>query len=65
MSVPSKLTQLRNAKGLTQSQLSQLANVTQPRISDFEHGTRDIRKASVDVVKRIAAALNCTVNDLI
>ena len=52
----------RDLRGLTQLQLGELSGVNRVQIADIEAG----RKAgSVDTVKKLAAALSVTVDDLI
>ena len=52
----------RDLRGLTQVQLGELSGVNRVQIADIEAG----RKAgSVDTVKKLAAALSVTVDDLI
>lgn len=53
---------LRNAKGLTLKNLSEKVGVTIQCISNYEQG---IRKIDLDTAAKIAAALGCTVDDLI
>ena len=52
----------REMRGLTQARLSERSGVNRVQIADIEAG----RKAgSVDTVKKLAAALSVTVDDLI
>lgn len=53
------LRELRKARGMTQEQLANKANVPRPRIVAFETGSdgRDIGDASLNVAIRIADAL--------
>lgn len=52
----------RDLRGLTQLQLGELSGVNRVQIADIEAG----RKAgSIDTVKKLAAALSATVDDLI
>ena len=46
---------LRKRKGLRQTDLAQLANISQPLVAKIESGER---KPSVKVAKRIAAVLD-------
>ncbi|NUA99729.1 helix-turn-helix domain-containing protein [Azospirillum melinis] len=51
----------REHRGMTQSQLAQAAGLKQSYVSQIESG---VRTGSVDVLKRIAAALRVDLNDL-
>lgn len=55
------LKSVREAKGLTQEQLAALVGLTRPAISQFENGTSS---PSMAVAKRLACALDCTLDDL-
>lgn len=53
---------IRKQCGITQAELARLATVSKSLIVKIESG---LRKPSIDVAVRLAAALNCTVDDLI
>lgn len=53
---------IREQKGVTQKALAEAANVSSPFMYDLENGNRN---AKPETWARIAAALGCTVNDLI
>lgn len=53
---------IREDKGITQKALAEAANVSSPFMYDLENGNRN---AKPETWERIAAALGCTVNDLI
>lgn len=55
------LEKLRREKRITQADLARAANVSQPFIHDLERGNRS---AKPETMERIAAALNCSVEDL-
>ena len=57
------LKQKRLEKGLTQQELMQLSGVPQSIISDIENETT--RNPRVETMRRLAAALNCTVDELL
>lgn len=57
-----KLAELRKAKGWSQSQLAAKIGCTTSCISNYEQG---VRKVDLPTAARIAAALGCTVDDLI
>lgn len=52
---------IRNGQGLTQVQLAEMANVSQPYLLDLEKGRRG---AKPETWQRIADALNVTVDEL-
>ena len=53
---------IREKMGITQKALAEAANVSCPFMYDLENGNRN---AKPETWQRIAAALGCTVNDLI
>ncbi len=59
---PAGLKQLRLNQGLTQVELAALVGCQQSTISQLETGTRC---GTVDLLKRAADALHCTVDDLL
>jgi transcriptional regulator with XRE-family HTH domain len=59
-----RLRELRKAKGLTQTQLAKLSNVSQPKISEYELGARNLDLVSLAVAKRLAKALGTTPDKL-
>lgn len=61
----SELKQRRKAWGMTQAELAERANVSLRAIQQYEQGTKDIRRASVDSVYRLSLVLRCTIEDLI
>lgn len=60
-----RLQQKRKILGLSQSQLAREANVNLRTLQEYEIGTKDINKASAEVVLRLAKTLNCRVDDLL
>ena len=60
-----RLKELREARGLSQSELAKLADVNIRTIQSYEQGLRDINKAEVLLVYRIAKALRCKIEDII
>lgn len=52
---------IRKEKKMTQTELARLAGVSQPHIHDLENGNRH---ASPETLKRIAAALGVTAQEL-
>lgn len=56
---------LRTAKGLSQSQLAELADVSLRAIQAYEQKEKDINKAQAGTLLKIARVLNCTIEDLL
>jgi len=61
----SKLKLIRIKKGMKQSELSALSGVPLKCIGNYEQLRRDINHARVDIVYRLASALNCSIEELI
>ncbi len=61
----SRLKEKREAAGLSQGALAKAAGVSAPMIQFYEQGQRDINKAQVQTVYKLAKALNCTIEDII
>lgn len=61
----SRLKAMREIKGLSQSELSTKSGVTLRNIQAYEIGYRDINKASVESVLKLAEALGCDITDII
>lgn len=59
------LAELRQAKGLSQSQLAKLADVNIRNIQAYEIGARDIKKATFTIINKLCKALNCKFEDII
>ena len=59
------LKRIRTAYGCTQAELAQRSNVSLRSIQMYEQRNKDINKASVDTVYRLAKVLGCTMEDLI
>lgn len=59
------LQRIRKEKGLSQSQLATLSNVSIRLIQTCEQGNRDINKAQADNLYKLANALNCAMEDLL
>ena len=52
----------RKKKGLTQRELSKQLGVTQPTITQYENG---VRKPDIVTLKKLAAILGCTTDQLL
>ena len=61
---PSRLREIRKARGFTQQQLSDASGVALRMVQLYEQKQNDIRKAQAGVVMRLAKALGCEVEDL-
>lgn len=59
------LKRIREAYGITQSELAKRADVSLRSIQMYEQRNKDINKASVGTIYSIAKVLGCTVEDLI
>lgn len=59
------LKRIRTAYGYTQAELAQRSDVSLRSIQMYEQRNKDINKASVDTVSRLAQALGCAMEDLI
>ena len=59
------LKRIRTAYGCTQAELAQLSGVSLRSIQMYEQRNKDINKASVDTVYRLAKTLGCAMEDLI
>ena len=59
------LKRIRSAYGCSQSELAEKSGVSLRSIQMYEQRNKDINKASVDTVFRLAKALGCTMEDLI
>lgn len=60
-----KLQEKRKHKGLTQNQLAQLSGVPLRTLTKYESGEIEINKAKAEVVRRLANALDCKIEDLL
>lgn len=52
---------IREVRKMTQKELAQLSNISQPYLYDLENNRRGARP---ETLERIAAALGCTVEEL-
>ncbi len=59
------LKRIRTAYGCSQAELARFSGVSLRSIQMYEQRNKDINKAGVDTVFRLAKALGCTVEDLI
>lgn len=56
---------MRESKGMTQAELSEKAGVNLRMVQNYEQGFKDINKATVLTVLRLAEALECDVYDIL
>ena len=59
------LKEMREKCGMSQSQLSRTAGVNIKTLQSYEQGIKDINRAQVGIVLKLAKALGCSVEDLI
>jgi transcriptional regulator with XRE-family HTH domain len=59
---PMKITQIRKAKGITQTELADRCGTTQQQIARIENGSVDPR---LSTLRRVADALGCELPDLL
>ena len=59
------LKRIRTIYGCTQAELAEMSDVSLRSIQMYEQRNKNINKASVDTIYRLAKALGCTVEDLI
>lgn len=60
-----KLQEMRNAKGLSQSQLAKASGVSVRTLQNYEIERRQLSKAPAEIVLKLAKALDSTVEELI
>lgn len=59
------LRERRTKRGLSQSELSKLANVSYRTLQDYEQGAKNINKTAAITLYRIAKSLDCKIEDLL
>lgn len=55
----------RESKGMTQKVLAEIAGIDIKTVQDFESGRKDINRAAAATVKKMAQALDCSMEELI
>lgn len=60
-----RLKQLREARGYSQSQLAKLTGINIRSIQMYEQRNNDIDKAQVNTLYKLSVALNCNIEDLL
>lgn len=61
----SKLKITRQAKGLSQSQLAEKANMNVRTLQHYEQGSKVFDHARIDTILRVCLALDCKLEDII
>ena len=59
------LKRIRTAYGITQAELAKISGVSLRSIQMYEQRNKDINKANVETIYRLAKVLGCTMEDLI
>ena len=60
-----KLKLIRTSRGLTQKELAKKSGVNFRMIQHYEQGDKDLNRAAVETVIKLARALDCNITDLI
>ena len=63
-SANTKLQAMRISAGMSQAQLAYRAGISRTTLSAYENGKRNVRNMSDDLASRIAAALQCSIDDV-
>jgi transcriptional regulator with XRE-family HTH domain len=61
----SNLKNIRTQRGYSQSKLAELSGVSLRMIQYYEQGAKDINKAEVETVYKLAQALECNMEELL
>lgn len=59
------LKEIRTEKGLSQSQLANISDISIRTIQAWEVNERDINKASISNIVKLATSLDCKITDLL
>lgn len=62
---PTKLKLKRENLDMSQADLAEKSGVSKRTIQAYEQRDKDINKASVEIVSKLASALNCSIGDLL
>lgn len=60
----SRIKELREKSGFSQSQFAKEINITTRRLQSYEQKQRDFSRASIEVILKICTALNCTLEEM-
>lgn len=59
------LKDVREKKKMSRTELGKKVNVSNRTIEGYEHGLRDINKASVTTITKLALNLDCKIEDIL
>ena len=62
--IKSSLKQQRELSGMSQSALSEISGTSIRTLQAYEQGVKDIRKAQVQTVKKLAEGIGCEISDI-
>lgn len=60
-----KLKEMRQAKGLSQSQLAETTGINVRTLQHYEQGSKIFDHARIDTILKVCLALNCKLDDII
>lgn len=60
-----KLKEMRQARGLSQSQLADKSDLNVRTLQHYEQGSKVFDHARIDTILKICVALNCKIEDVI
>lgn len=60
-----KLKEMRQSRGLSQSQLAEKTGINVRTIQHYEQGSKNFDHARIDTILKICLALNCKLEDVI
>lgn len=60
-----KLKEVRQARGLSQSQLAEKAHMNVRTLQHYEQGSKIFDHARIDTILRVCLALNCKIDEVI
>ena len=63
--IKSSLKQQRELSGMSQSALSEISGTSIRTLQAYEQGVKDIRKAQVQTVKKLAEGIGCEISDIL
>lgn len=60
-----KLKEMRQARGLSQTQLAEKTGINVRTLQHYEQGSKNFDHARIDTLLRVSIALNCKLEDII
>lgn len=60
-----KLKEMRQSRGLSQSQLAEKTGINVRTIQHYEQGSKNFDHARIDTIIKVCIALNCKLEDII